>query len=161
MNDDLYIWVNRWPDFQTFQKKRNKPWAPPWIRTYTKLLDDKAYQDLPPETRSLLHGLWMLFARSRLTLPKDTRHLSRNLHQRVLTQQLDRLNHAGFIDFCSGTVLEQKRNAFWNSSTLEVEVEVEEKTPTYLPTEVRGAARNGREAESQQPRETDEQAIPF
>lgn len=128
---DEFIWVHRWDEFQTFQKKRGKPWAPPWFKMYSRILDDAAYLSLTPETRSLLVGIWTLFARSRLTVPKDTRYLSRQLHQKVLTRQLDSLNHAGFITFCSGTVLEQRRNAFWNGSTPEVEVEKEEETPPH------------------------------
>ena len=122
---DQYIWIRRWDEFQTMQKKRGKPWAPPWVKLYLSLLDQPAYIDLSPENRSLLVGLWMLFARTRGTVTKETRKLSRQLHQRVTERQLAALNHDGFIDFCSGTVLEQRRNAFWNSSALEVEVEKE------------------------------------
>lgn len=130
-----YIWVARWDEFQTFQKKRGKPWAPPWVKLYTRILDEPAYLDLTPETRSLLVGLWALFGRSRGTVTKDTRRLTQQLHQRVTKAQLETLNHAGWITFCSGTVLEQKRNAFWNSSALEVETEEEEEeTPSVQPT---------------------------
>jgi hypothetical protein len=129
-----YIWVNRWEEFQTFQVKKGKPWVPPWIKVYHSLLDEPAYIDLTPETRCLLEGIWKLFARTRGTLRKDTRNLSRQLNQRVTKQQLERLNDAGWLDFCSGTVLEERRNAFWNSSGLDVEVDVEEKrTPTPQP----------------------------
>lgn len=116
---EQYIWVNGWESFQTFQTKRGKPWAPPWIKLAPALLDDPEYLDLSPETRTLLVGIWMLFARSRGTVTKDTRRLSRQLHQRVTESQLGLLNRAGFLDFCSGTVLEQRRDAFWNSSALE------------------------------------------
>ena len=125
MSPDQYIWVNKWDEFQSFQKKRGKPWAPPWVKLYTRILDEPAYLDLTPETRSLLVGLWALFGRSRGTVTKDTRRLTQQLHQRVTKAQLESLNHGGWITFCSGTVLEHKRNAFWNSSALEVEVEVE------------------------------------
>ena len=118
-DDDLYIWVNRWDEFQTFQEKKGKPWAPPWIKVYHSLLDQPAYIDLTPETRCLLEGIWKLFARSRGTLRKDTRNLSRQLNQRVTERQLERLNHAGWITFCSGTGLERLRNKFWNCSTLD------------------------------------------
>lgn len=132
MLPDEFIWITRWDEFQTFQKKRGKPWAPPWVKLYTRILDEPAYLDLSPETRSLLVGLWALFGRSRGTVAKDTRRLSQQLHQRVTKAQLDSLNHAGWLTFCSGTVLEQKRNAFWNSSALEVDVE-EDKDKTRNP----------------------------
>lgn len=117
--DDRYIWVNRWDEFQSFQEKRGKPWAPPWVKLHTKILDNPEFLDLTPETRMVLVGIWALFARTHGTLTKDTRRLSRQLSQRVTERQLESLNHAGFITFCSGTVLEQFRAAFWNRSTLE------------------------------------------
>ena len=118
-SSEAYIWVSGWEEFQTFQKKRGRPWAPPWIKLAPALLDDPDFLELSAETRSLLVGIWMLFARSRGTVTKDTRRLSRQLHQRVTEQQLSSLNHAGFIEFCSGTVLERRRNAFWNRSVLD------------------------------------------
>lgn len=119
MPAEAYIWCSGWEDFQSFQTKRGKPWAPPWIKLAPALLDDPEFLELSAESRSVLVGIWMLFARSRGTLTKDTRRLSRQLHQRVTERQLESLNHAGFIEFCSGTVLERRRNAFWNRSTLE------------------------------------------
>jgi len=124
-----YIWVTKWEDHQSYSIKRGKPWAPPWIKLYPRLLDDPDFMGLPAETRSLLVGIWALFARSRGTLTKDTRNLSRQLSQRVTERQLERLNHAGFIQFCSGTVREQLWNTFWNSSALEVEVDKEPPNP--------------------------------
>ncbi len=131
---ETYIWVSRWSDFQTYTLKRGKPWAPPWVKLYTRILDDPAYLDLTPETRSLLVGIWALFGRTRGTITKDTRRLSRQLSQRVTERQLETLNHAGFIQFCSGTVREQFWNAFVNGSTPDVEVEVEvDKDPSVQP----------------------------
>lgn len=128
-----YIWVSGWEDFQTFQKKRDKPWVPPWIKLAPALLDDPNYLRLSPQTRTLLVGIWMLFARSRGTVTKDTRRLSRQLHQRVTERQLESLNHAGYIEFCSRTVQEQRRDAFWNRSILEVDKKREEQ-PSFPPT---------------------------
>jgi len=127
-----YIWVNRWDEFQTFQTKRGKPWAPPWIRIYPRLLDDHTFTDLPEPTQLLLVKLWMLFSTTHQRIPNDTRYLSRRLGQRVTKTQLKLLNHAGYIQFCSGTVLEQWRNAFWNGSTLE-ENRREQTTPNPNP----------------------------
>jgi hypothetical protein len=129
LNDDLYIWVTRWDDFQTFQKKRGKPWAPPWIRNYIAQLSDDRYLDLTDRQRALLHDLRMVFAMTKGRTRYDHRTISSFRRRRTRYADLEALNHAGFIEFCSGTVLEQKRAAFWNSSGLEVEVEVEEKNP--------------------------------
>jgi hypothetical protein len=129
VNDDLYIWVNRWDEFQTFQIKRGKPWAPPWIRTYTAQLSDERYLDLTDRQRALLHDLRMVFAMTKGRTRCDHRTIGQYRHIRTRYADLEALNHAGFIDICSRTVLERKRNAFWNSSTLEVEVEVEQINP--------------------------------
>lgn len=135
MTEPLYIWVNRWDDFQNYQRKRGKPWAPPWLMNHTRQLDDDRYLDLTAAERGLLHDLRLEFARTRLDLRSDTTRLSRRLGYKVYTSQLQRLNDAGFITICSRTVLEQFRNAFWNGSSLEVEVEEEEPSlpPNVLP----------------------------
>ena len=133
MATDTYIWINRWEEFQTFQQRRGKPWAPPWIRIYPRILDDHTFTDLPEHTQLLLVKLWMVFSTTRQRIPNDTRWLSRRLGQRVTKPQLKLLNHAGYIQVCSGTVLEQRRNLFWNGSALELEVEEEKKQPTPNP----------------------------
>jgi hypothetical protein len=104
--EQAWIWVNRWEDFQSFQTKRGKPWAPPWIRLYPALLADD-----------------MLFSSSRQVVANSTRTLSQRTGQRVLKSHIVSLNEAGFIDLCSRTVLERRRNMFWNGSVLEVEVD--------------------------------------
>ncbi len=131
---DAYIWVNGWEKFQKYQAKRGKPWAPPWIRLYHEVWSNDDFLELPESTRLLLLGLWSLFAHHKLTVRSGRTHLQRQLNMRVNSSQLERLNHAGFIDFCSGTVLEQRKNAFWNGSALELEVEVEvDKDPSVQP----------------------------
>ncbi len=127
-----YIWICRWEEFQTFQKKRGKPWAPPWIKCHNAQLDDERYLDLTDRQRCLLHDLRMMFAMTRGRLRHDTRTISRHRHRQTRHADLEALNHAGFIRFCSGTVREQLWNAFWNGSNLEVEVEVEVEQ-THLP----------------------------
>lgn len=133
MAEPLYIWIVRWHEFQTYQKKRGKPWAPPWLMDHTRQLDDDRYLDLTAAERGLLHDLRLEFARTRLDLRSDTTRLSRRLGYKVYTSQLERLNDAGFIVLCSRTVLEQFRNAFWNGSSLEVEEEREQPEPAPEP----------------------------
>ena len=134
MNTPQYIWVNRWDEYQTFQNKKGKPWAPPWIKLYPQILDDPDFTGLTWMSQLLLLKLFAAFAQTRGRLPADTRELSRRLGQRVTTAQLDSLNHAGWITVCSRNVLEDFRNRFWNRSALDVEVDVEEKkTPNPQP----------------------------
>jgi len=134
MTDDLYIWINRWDEFQTYHKKRDKIWAPPWIKLYPRLLTDPDFLALTESSQLILVKLFMLFSKSRQSVSKDTRMLSHLLHQRVTNRQLESLNHAGYISFCSRTVLEQRRAAFWNRSIRDVEVE-EDKELSEVHTE--------------------------
>jgi hypothetical protein len=140
VNDDLYIWVTRWDDFQTYQKKRGRPWAPPWIRNYTAQLSDARYLDLTDRQRALLHDLRMVFAMTRGQLRHDAATIARYRHRQTRDEDLVALNHAGFIEVCSGTVLERKLNMFRNRSVLEVEEKRKEPIP---PSVVKGAGENG------------------
>lgn len=118
---DEYLWINKWEEFQSFQTKRGKPWTPPWIKLYPQLLRDHDFVSLPEREQLLLLKLFMLFASTRGLVPKSTRTLSHWLGQRVVIANIERLNEAGWINVCSRTVLEQRRSAFWNSSSLEVD----------------------------------------
>ncbi len=122
---DAYIWVNGWEKFQTYSKRRGKPWAPPWIKVYASLWEKDEFLRLPVPSRLMLLGIFNAFATTRGRLANDTRTLSRRLDQRVTNTQLLLLNHAGFIAFCSETVREQRWNSFINCSSLELELEVE------------------------------------
>jgi hypothetical protein len=122
---ERYIWIARWDEFQTYTKKRNKPWAPPWIKTFPSQLDDDTYWTLTGPQRLLIRELRELFSKTRGKVPVSTSYLSRSLGVRVTIAMLDSLNDAGLIEFCSGTVREQRWNAFVNCSALEVEIEVE------------------------------------
>ena len=44
MNDELWIWVTRWDDFQHYTPEPDR--APAWIKSYTKQLDDDRYLSL-------------------------------------------------------------------------------------------------------------------
>lgn len=159
-HEQVYVWISRWDEFQTYTIKRGKPWAPPWIKMYPRLLDDPEFRRLTEANQLLLVKLWMLFARahgkvvvgtrsvhqavtkdprsSHEGITWDSRSLAKQLAQRVTKQQLVSLNRAGFIQFCSGTVRERFWNAFLNGSVLEVEVEVDNPNPT--PPVARGPA---------------------
>lgn len=90
-------------DWHRFQHYKDR-W-PPWIKNYCELLHDPEYLDLPEGTRSLLHGLWLIYASSHARVPLDTRSLSRQLQLRVTMAQLERLRDAGFIEFSASAPL--------------------------------------------------------
>lgn len=95
-----WIVIRNWHRFQHYRDR-----TPVWIKLYTELLDDPAYRTLTEPCRSLLVGLWILAAKSREAVPKDTRYLSQACAQRVTKQMLERLNHAGFIEFVASKPL--------------------------------------------------------
>jgi len=134
---DRYIVIRNWDRFQQKDVWRKSGGTPPWIKNYTALLHNDDYLGLSTAQRGLLHGLWLMYASTGLALNEDTsrRLLSTNKGEsRHFLGNLDALNHAGFIDFCSGTVLEQRRDAFWNCSTLEVDKKrTEQTTPNPNP----------------------------
>jgi hypothetical protein len=128
-SSDQWIWVNKWDEHQSFQVKRGKPWTPPWIKLYPQLLVDYDFTSLPWQSQLLLLKVFMAFAQTRGRLSADTRQLSHHLSQRVTRAQLVSLNDAGWIDICSRTVLERRRDAFWNRSVLEGEEKRREEEP--------------------------------
>lgn len=131
-DETRYIWINDWDEHQSMQKKRGVPWTPPWIKNHTRLLHSDAYLGLSGNRRAILHGLWLEFASSRCRVAVDPVSISRRLSLRVTVADLESLNDAGWITFCSGTVLERFRERFWNGSNLEVEGEknIRAVTPT-------------------------------
>lgn len=129
-----YIWMNGWERFQTFQTKRGKLWTPPWIKHYTGLLDNPDYIELAPRRRAILHGLWLVMGRcpagGRLVLGSSPAKIGRIIaDDTVRKRDIDALNHAGWVDLCSRTVLEQRWVAFWNCSEQEVELRSREEEP--------------------------------
>lgn len=102
--EQFYITIVRWEDFQHYKGRE-----PKWIKNYTRLLHDDDYLGLTATQRSVLHGLWMLYAKSGRKLPVNTSKLSRKLSLRVTKRTLEALNHAGFIQFTASTLLAQTR----------------------------------------------------
>lgn len=91
---DLYIIVRHWRRFQMYRDRN-----PPWIKNHVELLHSDNYLDLPGDCRSILHGLWLEYASANAQLRLNTRSLSYRLRLRVTRQQLDRLVHAGYIEY--------------------------------------------------------------
>ena len=107
-----WIVIPRWDEFQHY-KDRN----PPWIKVYTRLLQDPDYRDLTPAERGLLHGLWLAYAQAAGQL--RVRSVPDALSMKVGTLQLFSLNQAGFLGFSASKPL----------AKCSLETETEKETP--------------------------------
>ena len=119
---DGWIVIPRWDEFQHRDMARST--VPPWIKLYTRLLHDDDYLDLTAHQRAVLHGIWLTYASARRQLSVNTASLSSHLRLRVMTRDLEALNHAGFIEFSAS------RPA---GKVAGLEVEVEKKELKILP----------------------------
>jgi hypothetical protein len=97
---EQWIIIPGWDKFQHYPDR-----DPLWIKNYRALLTDEDYLGLPEGTRAVLHGLWLAYASSDGQLRLDTRSLSSRLRLRVTKLQLERLNHAGWIEFAASKPL--------------------------------------------------------
>lgn len=96
MSDERWIVIPRWDEFQHPDAGRSR--TLPWIKSYTRLLSDDNYLSLTAHQRAILHGLWLEYARSGRQLRLTTGSLSARLSLRVMTRDIEALNHAGFIE---------------------------------------------------------------
>lgn len=127
MKRGAWIWITRWQDFQHYQPERDR--APAWIKEYTKQLDDDRYLRLSMYQRAVLHDVRTAFARAHGRLPTDTRQLTQRIGHRVTSVNLDALNHAGFIDYVSRPVLEQRLDQLYSNARARVELEGDKEIP--------------------------------
>jgi hypothetical protein len=100
MDEPRWIVIPRWNDFQHYKDRR-----PSWIKAYTDLLNNDAYLDLTEHQALVIHRLWLMYASAGCHLHVTTASLSRHLHLRVMTRDLEALNHAGFIHFSASKPL--------------------------------------------------------
>lgn len=91
---EQWIVVRNWEKFQRYRGRR-----PTWIKVYIELLDDPNYLGLTDVQRSLLHGLWLMYGKSRGCVPLSVEIVNRWLELRIKMASLQALNHAGFIEF--------------------------------------------------------------
>lgn len=97
-NNPLWIHVLKWEKFQHYKDRH-----PPWIKVYTRLLQDTNYLKLSHASRGLLQLVWLAYAEmDGVCTIDDLRMLGRH---RVYMSQLDALNHAGFIDLSASKLL--------------------------------------------------------
>lgn len=104
MSEELYIEIPRWNEFQHYSSR-----DPIWIKAYTRLLSDDKYLSLSAPQRALLHGLWILYAKSNRKVLANTSKLSRKLELRVTKRTLESLRDAGFIEILASSLLAQRR----------------------------------------------------
>ncbi len=121
LTDELWIHVVGWERHQHPDAARSS--VPPWIKMHTRLLDDPNYLDLTGPQRAVLHGLWLLYARTRREIRGSTARVTRQIGMRVTSAQLEALNHAGFIQFSASKV-----------ASLDREVDREREVPPVSPT---------------------------
>ncbi len=112
--DDQYIWISRWEEFQHYAPNPER--GPAWIKNYTAQLSDERYLDLTDRQRALLHDVRAVFAVTRGRLSRSTAVVSRHRHRQTFRSDLDALNDAGLIEFCSREVLEQRLEMFYSRS---------------------------------------------
>jgi hypothetical protein len=110
MADD-WIVIPKWNRYQHY-KKRDVP----WIKDYCAQLHNAAYRELSFAQRGLLHDLRLLYALSHKQLPMDSKKLASLCGERLLNVQLERLNHAGFIDIVSREMLGQSSTTYYSKS---------------------------------------------
>jgi hypothetical protein len=100
---ERYIWIPRWDEFQHYKDRQ-----PPWIKVYTRLLHDDDYLNLSGHRRSILHGLWLVFASSSRRVRLDSRSLSARLQIRITSEDLKALNRAGFVEVVASRTLAER-----------------------------------------------------
>jgi hypothetical protein len=123
-----FLVVERWERFQHYKNR-----APLWIKNYTALLHDDTYLSLSGHRRSVLHGLWLVYASSSCQLHFDPKSLSSRLHLRVTSADLKALRKAGFITVSASRPIA----GGYQDACLEVEKEKElEKEPKAVMSQV-------------------------
>ncbi len=143
MAEKRYIHIVNWDVHQHPDTTRNKTGAIPWIKSYTGQLGDEDYLALNFSDRGLLESLRLQYAARRgRGISDSTASLCRLFGQRVMTTQLERLNHAGFIHFSASKSLASRLQDASPEVETEREVETEQKqeqhqtnnTPNYETT---------------------------
>ena len=93
---EQWIVIPNWDKFQHRDAWRSR--VPTWICDYLEQDGRDDYRDLTLAERGLLACLRREYASSRGRMSANTLSLSRRIGAQVLSKQLERLNHAGFIE---------------------------------------------------------------
>lgn len=119
-------WEREYQHYDPQKRLQNPRGSMPWIKNYTRLMQNDEYLELTEHCALILHRLWLVYAMSACRLRADTRSLSRKTGLRVTKSHLVSLNHAGFIELVDSRELAE---GYLASSTrvtrVEVEVEIE------------------------------------
>lgn len=107
MTKERWILIPKWDSSDGFQHYVDRD--PIWIKNYRTLLAKDEYLRLSFHLRGILHSLWLEYAASNRQIRDNTLTLTRRLGQRVTTQDLERLNHAGFIRFSASKPLARRK----------------------------------------------------
>jgi hypothetical protein len=114
---ELWIWVNRWPEFQHYKPDPER--GPAWIKTHTAQLSDDRYLKLTDRQRALLHDLRMLFATFRGRLAYDRAMIARQRNLQTRDEDLNTLIQAGLLVILSRASLDHALEQFYSNSRAE------------------------------------------
>lgn len=127
-----YIEIVNWERYQHYTKRN-----PPWIKLYHALLDDIEFMRLPPATRWIAIGLFLLASREENCIPYDLEAIQWRLRLPE-PPDLSAIQDAGLIRVVhndSTVIASGKRNG-----VTEAEAETEEESEKKLHT---GGSENG------------------
>ena len=83
--------IKNWEKFQHYKSGRG---APPWIKLYRELLNDKEWFALPPEAAKILVSLWILAAEADGELPDiETIAFRLRVDSKVLAENINHCSH--------------------------------------------------------------------
>jgi hypothetical protein len=101
-----WITVRNWDKFQHYTQRN-----PPWIRLYTDIGDNDDFAQLPLAAQGLLVRIWCSYARSNgaLSVPRVAQTMPPRYPLRHFYDNLERLNHAGFITLRASKVLAPRK----------------------------------------------------
>ena len=101
---DGWVVVPKWEEFQHYKDR-----DPTWIKNYTRLLHDDAYDDLTLAAGGLLHIIWMLYAASGCELRTSQVHRQAlaKAGSRHFQAHMDSLIRAGFVQVVASRPLAQ------------------------------------------------------
>jgi hypothetical protein len=108
-----WLWITRWDEFQHYPPEPDR--GPSWIKDYTKQLRDVRYLNLSDRQRALLSDLRRVFAVMFPWVPRDVAVIARQRGRQTFRADLEALNKAGFIEFCSRPTLERRLEEFYAS----------------------------------------------
>lgn len=117
-----------WRRFQHYDPSKRQP---PWIKTYTDLLDNEEYLALSLRLRGILAGIWLAYASSRSQLGSNPARIGLRIgDSSVRARDIQALCDAGFLRIVASKALaEGYHDASPRAHASDVETETEEEQP--------------------------------